>query len=252
MTISIVTPTFNSAATVADTLQSVATQTYKDIEHIIIDGLSRDNTIEIVRQYPHVQKVFSEKDKGIFDGMNKGVSQATGEVVGILNSDDLYNNTQVIEWVMDRFADPSVDVVYGDLLYVDAKDLNKVVRYWKAGNYSASSFYRGWMPPHPTFFVRRRFYEQFGDFHLKLRSAADYELMLRFLLRHRLRPSYIPKVLVRMRMGGNSNASFKGRLKANAEDREAWAMNSLKPHPWTLWLKPLRKLPQFVKGIRSV
>lgn len=248
MTLSIITPTFNSAATLRDTLQSVASQTYTDIEHIIVDGLSRDNTLEIVRSFPHVRKLVSEKDKGIFDGMNKGLSLATGEVVGILNSDDLYQHSQVIEKVMDRFSDPAVDVVYGDLLYVDASDLNRVVRYWKAGNYSRKSFYNGWMPPHPTFFVRRKYYEQFGNFHIELRSAADYELMLRFLLRHQLRPSYIPEVLVKMRMGGNSNASLRGRLKANAEDRASWTMNGLKPYPWTLWLKPLRKLPQFVKA----
>lgn len=248
MTLSIITPTFNSAATLRDTLQSVASQTYTDIEHIIVDGLSRDNTLEIVRSFPHVRKLVSEKDKGIFDGMNKGLSLATGEVVGILNSDDLYQHSQVIEKVMDRFSDPAVDVVYGDLLYVDANDLNRVVRYWKAGNYSRKSFYNGWMPPHPTFFVRRKYYEQFGNFHIELRSAADYELMLRFLLRHQLRPSYIPEVLVKMRMGGNSNASLRGRLKANAEDRASWTMNGLKPYPWTLWLKPLRKLPQFVKA----
>lgn len=248
MTLSIITPTFNSAATMRDTLQSVASQTYTDIEHIIVDGLSRDNTLEIVRSFPHVRKLVSEKDKGIFDGMNKGLSLATGEVVGILNSDDLYQHSQVIEKVMDRFSDPAVDVVYGDLLYVDASDLNRVVRYWKAGNYSRKSFYNGWMPPHPTFFVRRKYYEQFGNFHIELRSAADYELMLRFLLRHQLRPSYIPEVLVKMRMGGNSNASLRGRLKANAEDRASWTMNGLKPYPWTLWLKPLRKLPQFVKA----
>lgn len=248
MTLSIITPTFNSAATLRDTLQSVASQTYSDIEHIIVDSLSRDNTLEIVRAFPHVRKLVSEKDKGIFDGMNKGLSLATGEVVGILNSDDLYQHSQVIEKVMDRFSDPAVDVVYGDLLYVDASDLNRVVRYWKAGNYSRKSFYNGWMPPHPTFFVRRKYYEQFGNFHIELRSAADYELMLRFLLRHQLHPSYIPEVLVKMRMGGNSNASLRGRLKANAEDRASWTINGLKPYPWTLWLKPLRKLPQFVKA----
>lgn len=250
MKISIITPTFNSAATVADTLSSVSSQTYADIEHVIVDGLSRDHTMDIVRTYPHVGQLISEKDKGIFDGMNKGIALATGEVVGILNSDDVYSTPAVIEKVMQQFADPSVDAVYGDLLYVDASDLNKVVRYWRAGGYSPSAFYWGWMPPHPTFFVRRRYYEQYGAFHLQLRSAADYELMLRFLLRHHLRPAYIPEVLVKMRMGGNSNASIKGRLKANAEDRAAWNMNELKPYPWTLWLKPIRKLPQFVRANR--
>lgn len=246
MKISIITATYNSAATVNDTLKSIAGQTYPDIEHIIVDGLSKDHTLDLVRQYPHVAKIVSEKDKGIYDAMNKGVQMAGGDIVGILNSDDLYAHEQVLEKVMQAFADPKVEAVYGDLQYVAPDNIQKVVRHWQAGNYSLRSFYFGWMPPHPAFFVRREVYEKHGHFLLELRTAADYEIMLRFLLKHRIKAAYLPELLVKMRAGGASNASMKHRINANKEDRRAWALNGLKPYFFTLWLKPLRKLGQFL------
>lgn len=247
MKISIITATYNSAATVEDTLKSIASQSYPAIEHIIVDGLSKDNTLEIVAKYPHVAKVVSEKDKGIYDAMNKGVRAAEGAIVGILNSDDLYANEQVLEKVMQRFNDPAVEAVYGDLQYVAANNISKVVRNWVAGNYSLRSFYFGWMPPHPAFFVRRELYEKYGHFLLELRTAADYEIMLRFLLKHQIKAVYLPELLVKMRAGGASNASLKHRINANKEDRRAWDRNGLKPYFFTLWLKPLRKLGQFLR-----
>ena len=247
MKISIVTATYNSAATVEDTLKSIASQSYPDIEHIIVDGLSKDNTLGIVANYPHVAKSISEKDKGIYDAMNKGVREATGSIVGILNSDDLYAHEQVLEKVMQKFSDPSVEAVYGDLQYVAADNISKVVRNWVAGKYSLRSFYFGWMPPHPAFFVRRELYEKYGHFLLELRTAADYEIMLRFLLKHQVKAVYLPELLVKMRAGGASNASLKHRLNANKEDRRAWELNGLKPYFFTLWLKPLRKLGQFLR-----
>lgn len=246
MKISIITATYNSAATVEDTLKSIAAQSYPAIEHIIVDGLSKDNTLEIVARYPHVAKVVSEKDKGIYDAMNKGVRAAEGAIVGILNSDDLYANEKVLEKVMQLFNDPAVDAVYGDLQYVAADNISKVVRNWEAGNYSLRSFYFGWMPPHPAFFVRRELYEKYGHFLLELRTAADYEIMLRFLLKHQVKAAYLPELLVKMRAGGASNASLKHRLNANKEDRRAWDLNGIKPYFFTLWLKPLRKLGQFL------
>ena len=184
MKISIVTATYNSAATVRDTLQSIASQTYENIEHIIVDGVSSDQTLDIVAQYPHVARVSSEKDKGIYDAMNKGIRIASGEVIGILNSDDFYNSNQVIENVMRLFADQTVDAVYGDLQYVHQRDTSKIVRTWKSGEFSKRNFYFGWMPPHPSFFVRKKAYEQFGYFNLALKTAADYEIMLRFLFKN--------------------------------------------------------------------
>lgn len=245
MTISIITATYNSAATVRDTLESIARQSYPHIEHIIVDGLSKDNTLSIVKEYPHVKKAVSEKDKGIYDAMNKGIGLANGEVIGILNSDDLYISENVIENVMNRFLDPTIEAVYGDLQYVKQDDLNKIVRYWKAGNYSRKSFYNGWMPPHPTFFVRRSVYERLGLFHLDLKTAADYEIIIRFLLKNQIKTVYIPEVLVKMRTGGASNASFRQRIRANQEDYWAWRLNGLRPNPFTLFLKPIRKLNQY-------
>ena len=245
MKISIVTATYNSAATVKDTLESIARQTYPDIEHIIVDGVSKDNTLELVGQYPHVSKTVSGKDKGIYDAMNKGIGLTTGEVVGILNSDDLYTHDKVLEKVMEQFQDPEVEAVYGDLQYVDPVNLNKIVRTWKAGTYTKRSFYYGWMPPHPTFFVRKRVYDRLGLFHLDLKTAADYEIMLRFLLKNKIKAAYIPEILVKMRTGGASNASFKQRIRANQEDYWAWRLNGLRPNPFTLFLKPARKVGQY-------
>ena len=248
MRISIITATYNSSSTIKDTLESVRDQTYKNVEHLIIDGLSKDDTLEIVGAYPHVSKILSEKDKGIYDAMNKGISHANGDIIGILNSDDFYASPEVLSKVARAFEDPSIDAVYGDLQYVDHGNTQKIVRRWKAGNYTKKSFYYGWMPPHPSFFVRKKLYEQSGNFNLQLRSAADYEIMLRFLLKNNYKAAYIPEVLVKMRTGGMSNASLKNRLRANREDRMAWSLNGLKPWFFTLIMKPLRELGKWVGG----
>jgi len=246
MKISIITATYNSARTVKDTLQCIAEQSYPHIEHIIIDGLSNDDTLQYVKQFSHVKQLVCEKDKGIYDAMNKGIALASGEVVGILNSDDIYINNSVIGKVMERFEDDSVDIVYGDLQYVKQMDLNKVVRTWKAGSFTKKSFYYGWMPPHPSFFVRKRVYDRLGSFSLELKTAADYEIIIRFLLKNELKAAYLPEVLVKMRAGGASNASLSQRIRANREDRRAWKMNGLHPNLFTLILKPLRKINQFL------
>jgi glycosyltransferase len=247
MKISIVTACYNSAATIRDTLASVANQDYPDIEHIIIDGASSDNTLSIVNNFPHVKQLVSECDKGIYDAMNKGIALASGDVIGILNSDDIYTNERVISKVMSEFNTSNTDVVYADLQYVKFDDTSKVTRTWHSGRFSRIKFYYGWMPPHPTFFVTKKVYENVGNFNTSLRSAADYEFMLRVLLKNNFRVSYIPEVLVRMRTGGASNASLKHRLRANREDREAWRMNNLQPYFFTIPFKPLRKLLQFIR-----
>ena len=246
MKISIITATYNSASTVRDTLASIAAQSYRPIEHIIVDGLSTDDTLNVVREFPHVDLVIAEKDSGIYDAMNKGILHSTGEIVGILNSDDIYTSTSVIERVMKLFEDKSVDAVYGDLQYVDKNNLNRIVRTWKAGEFERRKFFYGWMPPHPSFFVRKEAYEKWGMFNLKLRSAADYEIMLRFLFRYNARVKYLPGVLVKMRVGGVSNNTLRNRLNANREDRLAWKLNNLSPKFFTLILKPLRKINQFL------
>jgi glycosyltransferase len=246
MKISIVTATYNSAATVRDTLASIRSQQHPDIEHIIVDGASRDNTLEIVKNFPEVAKIISEQDRGIYDAMNKGIGLATGEVIGILNSDDLYVDDRVLSDVAAVFADHTVMTVYADLQYVQADDLQKVQRSWISGPFKRRNFYYGWMPPHPTFFVRRSVYDLVGPFRTELRSAADYELMLRILVKYGFATKYIPRVIVKMRTGGVSNASVRNRLVANREDRLAWKMNGLKPYFFTVYLKPLRKIAQFV------
>ncbi|HLF63644.1 MAG TPA: glycosyltransferase family 2 protein [Saprospiraceae bacterium] len=247
MKVSIITPTLNSAKTIADTLESVKQQTFEHIEHIIIDGLSRDETVDIVhRQAPHAICI-SEADNGIYDAMNKGIRMATGDIIGILNSDDFYANPMVIKTIVTVFETKHCDALYGDLVYVDARKKDKIVRTWTAGDYRARKFLFGWMPPHPTFFVKRSVYEKHGLFDTSLCNSADYELMLRFLYRYRISVAYLPQRLVCMRAGGRSNASLRTRLLANREDHLAWKKNGLESKFYTTLLKPIRKIPQFLK-----
>lgn len=246
--LSIVTTAFNAAETLANCIQSVATQNV-DVQHILIDGGSTDDTHQIVDQHrDSLSIVVSEPDQGMYDGMNKGVRLATGDVIGILNADDFYPLEDVLERVGEVFRDGRVDACFGDLVYVDSVDTSTVVRYWRAGKYDARKLYNGWMPPHPTFFVRRSVYDRFGSFRLDMGSSADYELMLRFLLKHRINAVYVSEVLVHMRTRGASNASVRDRLRANRMDRKAWKVNELRPYPWTLIAKPLRKVGQWVPG----
>lgn len=247
MRISIITVCYNSVSTIGDTLQSIVSQNHPSIEHIIVDGGSSDGTLDIIRQFPHVACLVSEKDNGLYDAMNKGLKKATGDVIGILNSDDLYLSRDVLKKVSACFDDTGVSAVYGDLQYVSPTHPERVIRNWHSGEFTRKSFYYGWMPPHPTFFVRKEVYEKVGLFNTNLRTAADYEMMLRILLKHRFDAAYIPEVLVKMRAGGLSNRSLKHRLAANREDREAWRLNELKPYFFTLYLKPLRKIFQYLK-----
>ncbi len=251
MKVTLITATYNSAATIRDTLDCIAAQDYPDIEHLIIDGVSKDATLAIVAEYPHVARVICEPDKGLYDAMNKGVQAASGEVIGILNSDDFYPHPQVISRVVALMEKTGADALYADLDYVDAENTDTIVRSWKSQPYHQRLFQQGWMPPHPTFFVRRGVYEQYGGFNTQLRFAADYELMLRFLLRHGVSVCYLPEVVTKMRMGGLSNAAWKNRLKANREDREAWRLNGLQPRWYTIVMKPLRKIGQFLPWRRG-
>jgi glycosyltransferase len=212
-----------------------------------MDGGSADPTLDIAYRYGNQLRIYSEPDRGIYDAMNKGIEMARGDIIGILNADDYYPTRDVLSRVEEAFEDESVQACYGDLVYVDEKDTSKVKRYWKAGEYDAKKFYSGWMPPHPTFFVRASVYEKYGLFNLELGTAADFELMLRFLLKHEIKAAYVPMVMVHMRTGGASNASVSNRLAANRNDRKAWQVNGLKPYPWTFTMKPLRKVGQWWK-----
>jgi glycosyltransferase len=244
--ISIITVTYNSASTLTDTLKSVQSQDYPNIEHIIVDGNSQDDTIKIIKSFPHVSKWISEKDSGLYDAMNKGVQLATGDIIGILNSDDIYAHNSVLSKVGEKFMSNNIDALYGDLYYVNALNTNKVVRIWKSGKFKRSNFNYGWMPPHPTFFVKKEVYTKAGNFNVSLKRSADYELMLRILVKYKFKAEYLQDVLVKMRTGGVSSNSWGGRLKANLEDRMAWKINNLEPYFFTLYLKPFRKLFQFI------
>jgi glycosyltransferase len=247
MKVSIITISYNSAETIEDTIKSVVSQDYPNIEYIIIDGASKDETLSIVDKYKDkISQVISEKDKGIYDAMNKGVEHATGDIIGILNSDDYYYDESVISEVVRLFETEKTDGLYADLVYVDREDSDKVIRYWKSGEYAPGKFLRGWMPPHPTFFVKREVYSKFGLYSTDLRSAADYEFMLRVIHKHNISLSYMPRILTKMRVGGMSNVSLKNRWRANMEDRRAWKINGLKPRWYTLTVKPLSKVLQFL------
>lgn len=245
MKISVITVTYNSAATLADTLRSVACQDHPEVEHIIIDGASTDGTLDLVRREgAHVARVVSERDRGIYDAMNKGLRLATGELVGFLNADDLFADPQVLSRIAAAAAG-GADAVYGDLVYVAEADTSRVIRWWRSGSFAPEQLRAGWMPPHPTFYLRRS--AMVGDgFDTSLRIAADYEFMLRQLTRPGVRLAYVPEVLVRMRMGGASNRSLKAILRKMREDHSAMQRHGV--GGWfTLLAKSLRKIGQFVR-----
>lgn len=248
MKVSIITATFNSAKTIIDTIKSVNNQSYGDIEHIIIDGGSKDNTLELIKKIPNrVVKIVSEPDKGIYDAMNKGIALATGDIIGILNSDDFYTSSNVITDIVTTFQQGGYDGIYGDLEYVNEKDTNKVIRYWKSKTYTKDLFRKGWHPAHPTFFVKKEIYNKFGTFNLKYKIGADYEIMLRFIEKNKIKVGYIPKIFVRMRVGGASNQSLKNIIRANKECYKAWKDNNLSISPIIFILKPLSKILQFLR-----
>jgi glycosyltransferase involved in cell wall biosynthesis len=249
MKVSVITVVYNNVETIGSAIDAVLNQTYPDIEYIIVDGGSTDGTLKKIESYgKKIDLLISEPDQGIYDAMNKGLSMVTGDIVAFLNSDDFYSSTHVIEKVVSEFKRQEIDGVFGDLHYVHADDTARVFRRWVSGTYKVGSFLYGWMPPHPTFFVKKSVYDRYGGFNTTFKSAADYELMLRFVHVNKIKISYVPEVLVKMRTGGVSNSSLKNRLRANLEDREAWEINGVKPYFFTLFLKPLRKVKQFLNS----
>jgi glycosyltransferase involved in cell wall biosynthesis len=237
--VSVVTVCYNSAATIADTIKSVAKQDYESLEYIVVDGKSSDDTVQIVeRSGPVVTKCISERDSGIYDAFNKGLSLATGEVIGFLNSDDFYPRADVISLVARAFADdPDLDAIYGDLCYVKQFDTDKILRYWRSSDYRPGLFVSGWVPPHPTFFVRKHVYEHFGGFDLSYRIAADWELLARLIEVKRIKTRYLAEVLVHMRLGGVTNRSWSNVWKQNKEIWQAMKAHGMKT-----------SLPSFVLG----
>lgn len=245
--ISLITVCFNSVKTIRDTLNSINSQTYKKIEHIVIDGVSTDGTLDILYSAEsRVSKLVSEKDNGIYDALNKGINYSSGDVIGFMHADDVFENQDVLQKVAAAFEDPTVDAIYGDLVYVQYNNTEKVVRYWKSGAYDNKSLSYGWMPPHPTFYVRRSVYERLGVFDTRYRISADYDIILRFLAGGQISPIYIPKVFVRMRVGGISNGSLKTVFRKSMEDLKIIKRNKV-GGIFTLFCKNFRKLPQFFK-----
>jgi glycosyltransferase involved in cell wall biosynthesis len=242
--ISIITVSYNSEKTIKTALNSVKDQTYKKIEHIIIDGNSVDKTVSIAKQYPNINKIISEPDGGIYDAMNKGINIASGEIIGFLNSDDFYENNEVIYKVAKEFErDPSLEACYADLIQVDREDTSKKKRYWKSAKFIPGLFAKGWCPPHPTFFALRSVYERFGLFNLRI--ASDVEMMMRLLEVHKIQANYIPEVWVKMRMGGVSNKNLKNVFLQNLEILKALRKNGLSSNPINFFfLKIISRLCQ--------
>jgi glycosyltransferase len=244
--VSIITAVRNGISTVADALESVQEQDYSDIEHVVMDGASTDGTAELLQARRGQNGiVVSEPDNGIYDALNKGMRLSTGVVIGVLHADDIFHSPMVIASVVSAMQRGSVDLVYGDLHYVRRLDPTRTVRFWRSGEFRREALRFGWMPPHPTVFIRRQVLETVGEYDTSFRIAADYDFLLRVLKRRDVRCAYLPEVLVRMRVGGASNGTLRGILQKSKEDLRAIRRNGVGGVP-TLIAKNLRKVPQFV------
>lgn len=247
MKVSIITATYNSAATITDTLISLDNQSYLDIEYIIIDGASTDNTLTIIKKHSkNVSKIISETDKGIYDALNKGISMATGDVIGFLHSDDIFASPNVIADVVDIFNKTQCDAVYGDLEYVAKDDINKVIRRWAGGSVKKNRMKFGWMPAHPTFYMKRDIYINLGCFDLSFKISADYDSLVRYIELGKIKLAYNPRVMIRMRVGGMSNRSLSNIILKSKEDIRIMKNTGL-CWPIAFLYKNFSKLPQFLK-----
>jgi len=246
MKVSIITVTKNSAKHLSDCIESVRKQNYKDIEHIIIDGKSTDDTLEIIQNnLEYISYWISETDRGMYDAINKGLEVATGDIVGILNSDDMFASADAVRSIVDGFETSGADSIYGDLVYVDPKNIHRIIRYWRGISYKRYRFRYGWMPAHPTFYIRRKLIDQYGLYENHYYTAADYEFMARYLFLHKVSSRYIDAMLVKMRNGGISNGNFKSRFRANRRDFLAMKKNKIPFAFIVSILKPILKLPQY-------
>ena len=248
MKISIITVCYNSATTIETTIQSVASQTYKNIEYIVVDGSSKDGTLNIIKKHKNkITKWISEPDKGLYDAMNKGIQMATGEVIGLINSDDLFCDNFAVEKVMNIFNyDHKLDSVYADLYYVSQTDTNKIVRRWVTGNQKL--FKNGWHPAHPTFYIKKGIYDKCGYFNLDFKLAADFEIMLRFLERFQITSYYLAEPIVKMRLGGETNKSLKNIYNQNIECIKAFSLNQISVNKLLYpFCRTIPKLFQFMK-----
>ena len=246
MKISIITVTYNSEKYLGDCIDSVRKQNYRDIEHIIIDGKSTDGTVQIIKKNAkYISYWISETDRGMYDAINKGIEMATGDIIGVLNSDDMLASADVIRMIANCFTSTKTDSVYGNLVYVEPENTQKIPRFWKSSSYKRSRFRYGWMPAHPTFYIRRELISSYGLYENHYYTAADYEFMARYLYKHRIKSCYMDEMIVKMRMGGMSNGNLKGRLRANRRDFLAMKKNNIPFSFFVSILKPLIKIPQF-------
>ena len=245
MKISVITAVRNRVATVGEALDSVHSQSWPDVEHVVIDGVSTDGTLELLEtRRSEIAVLVSERDSGIYDALNKGLNLATGDVIGLMHSDDIYADKHVLADIAAAFDDPEIDAVYGDLNYVAQNDTSRVIRRWRSGEYSRVRLAEGWMPPHPTLYLRRHVIEHWGGFDETFRIAADYDVILRYFARGRIRPAYVPRVLVKMRVGGESNRSLGRVMRKSREDYRALRRNDIGGFG-TLVRKNLGKIGQF-------
>lgn len=246
MKVSIITVVYNNVLTIKDAIKSVLSQSYPNIEYIIIDGESRDGTVEIIQSYgDKISQFISEPDQGIYDAMNKGLHLASGDIIGILNSDDFYRDNNVIEKIVDIFVQKNTDSVFANLIYVNPNNLDKAVRHYDSSYFSPEKFAFGWMPAHPTFFVKREIYEQYGYFKTNYKIGADFELLARFLNKNKISYYYLKETLVVMRLGGISTKSLKSTLILNQEIIRACKENGI----YTNWLMVLYKYPKKILGL---
>lgn len=252
MKLSLITVTFNSASTIKDTIESVLAQTYEDYEYLVIDGASKDGTVDIIKSYEPLfkgkMKWISEKDKGMYDGINKGIRMATGDVVGIINSDDFYHRADIFSIINKAFEEsPSVQSIYGDVRFVRPDNLDKTVRYYSSKNFKPSKFRWGWMPAHPTFFTYRKNFEKFGCYKVDYKIAADFELLTRFLRSHALSSKYVPVDFMKMRTGGKSTSGLKSNWVLNKEIVRACKENGIYTNMFMLSLKYFVKVFEFLQ-----
>lgn len=242
--ISLITVCFNAEASISRCIESVIGQTFKSYEYIIIDGASTDNTINIIKKYgANINVLVSEPDKGIYDAINKGIRLAKGDIIGILNADDFFADSNALSLIAGAFEQKNIEIVYADLDYINPAD--KVIRKWRSGEYKTGKFNLGWMPPHPTFYCKRNLFEKYGYYSLEYGTAADYELMLRFIHRSKINPFYIKKVLIKMKTGGASNKSLSNRVKGLLFDFKAMRYNGILLPVLTIILKPVSKISQY-------
>lgn len=244
--ISVVTVTYNRVASVEDAMKSVQSQDYPNVEHVIQDGVSTDGTLEVMQGYAGPQTfIESARDGGIYDAINKGIARTTGNVVGLMHSDDFFADEQVLSDVAKAFENPEVDGVYGDLDYVAEQDTSRIIRRWRSGEYAPHKLRQGWMPPHPTLYLRRSVFDKWGTYDTSFKIAADYDAMLRYLSKGQIKVAYVPKVFVKMRVGGESNKSLKKIMLKSKEDYRALRQNNV-GGVGALLIKNLSKLRQFV------